>query len=128
MIDANDRMAIHELLGLYGHIIDDRRWSDLELVFTQDSVFDHTDFGYPATESLDDLRDFWSSDDDLHPLAHHATNIVISEESDGRARVLSKGIGVARNGRVGSVVYNDLLIKTDEGWRIASRHAALRRA
>jgi hypothetical protein len=40
MIDPSDRWAIHELIGLYGHVIDDRRWSDLGIVFTDDVVFD----------------------------------------------------------------------------------------
>jgi hypothetical protein len=63
----------------------------------------------------------------LHPLAHHATNIVISEDSDGTVRVLSKGIGVGRKGRVGSITYYDVVVRTVEGWRFLYRRAELRR-
>jgi hypothetical protein len=62
-----------------------------------------------------------------HPLAHHSTNIVVREEDDGTVRVLSKGIGVGAGGRVGSVTYEDVVVPTDDGWRLASRIAKLRR-
>lgn len=127
MIDASDRLAIHELLGLYGHVIDDRRWSDMELVFTKDVVYDASDFGHEITTTLDHLRTFWMSDLSMHPVAHHATNIVITEDPDGTVRVLSKGLGVGRKGRVGSAIYRDVVVKTDDGWRLASRRAELRR-
>jgi hypothetical protein len=62
---------------------------------------------------------------DRHPLAHHATNILI-EVVDGEITVLSKGIGMYRD-LVGSTVYRDRLRKTPQGWRIARRVAAKRR-
>ena len=127
MIDVADRLAIHELFGLYGHIIDERRWSEMELVFTDDVTYDPTDFGHEITTSLDALRTHWTSDLSMHPLAHHATNIVISEDADGTVRALSKAIGVGVKGRVGSGVYRDIVVKTDAGWRLQYRRAELRR-
>src|SRR4051812_26496622 len=109
MIDLADRLAIHELLGRYGHVIDERHWSDMELVFAPDVVYDASDFGQGVIHGLDRLRTLWSGDESIHPLAHHATNIVISEDPDGTVRVLSKGIGVGRRGRVGSAVYRDVV-------------------
>ena len=41
--------------------------------------------------------------------------------------MLSKGLGVGLNGRVGSVVYRDVVEKTPQGWRFLSRSAQLRR-
>ena len=126
MLDVCDRLAIHELLGLYGHVIDDRRWSDLGLLFTDDIVFDATHFGNPVTTSLEELRRFWMSDESMHPLAHHATNVVVTQESDGTVRVLSKGLGVGHGGRVGSAVYRDVVEQTPNGWRISHRIVELR--
>ena len=114
MIDPSDRWAIHELIGLYGHVIDDRRWPDLELVFTADIVFDATDFGNPVTTSLEELRSLWRSDESMHP--------------DGTVRVLSKGIGVGHGGRVGSAVYRDVVVRTPNGWRLSHRIVELRRS
>jgi hypothetical protein len=128
-LDVADRLAIHELLGLYGHLIDDRRWDDLHLVFTRDVVYDASDFDMPVTSGLDALVAEWTSEVGMtrHPLAHHATNVVVLVDGDGTVRVRSKGIGVGPGGRVGSVTYDDVVVRTAEGWRLARRTATLRR-
>lgn len=129
MLGIEDRMAIYELLALYGHVIDERRWDELDQVFTVDAVYDGTDFGMPVTRSLAELLAEWTSEVGLtrHPLAHHATNIVITAREDGTALVRSKGLGVGAGGRVGSVTYVDDAVRTDAGWRLASRTVTLRR-
>jgi hypothetical protein len=129
MIDTADRLAIHELLARYGHLIDERRWDELHLVFVPDVRYDASDFDMPVTESLDALVAEWTSPEGMqrHPLAHHTTNVVVVEDDDGTVRVLSKGIGVGAGGRVGSVTYRDVVVRTTEGWRFASRTAKLRR-
>jgi hypothetical protein len=128
-LDVADRLALHELLHLYGHLVDDRAWDALDQVFTADVVYDARDFGMPVTRSLADLVAEWTSDEGMrrHPLAHHATNIVVSEGAEGTVRVRSKGIGVGAGGRVGSVTYDDVAVRTPAGWRLASRRVTLRR-
>lgn len=127
-LSADDRLAIYELLGRYGHLIDQRRWDDLVAeVFTEDLVFDATSFGEPVTTSAQELIERWSSDESIHPLAHHVTNIVITEDRDGTVRVQSKAIGVGRKGRVGSATYDDVVVKMPDGWRLRRRVAVLRR-
>jgi len=127
-VNVTDRLEIHEVLGLYGHLIDDRGWDDLDQVFTADAVYEASDFGQPITRSLAELLTHWKSDMRIHPLAHHATNIVVTEDVDGTVRVRSKGIGVGPRGRVGSVTYDDIVVRTDAGWRMSYRRAVLRRA
>jgi SnoaL-like domain len=127
MLDVADRLAIQELLGLYGHIIDQRRWDEFGLVFAPDAVVDGTDFGVAPLHSVGAIAEAMRTERNLHPLAHHATNIVINEDSDGTVRVLSKGIGVGRRGRVGSITYYDVVVRTDAGWRFSYRRAELRR-
>ncbi len=126
-LSTEDRLAIHELLALYGHLIDQRRWDELDQVFTEDIVFDATSFGRPVTTSLGDLAREWAGNLAAHPLAHHATNIMVSQDADGTVRVLSKVLGVGRNGRVGSGTYQDVVVRTPGGWRLAQRVATLRR-
>lgn len=122
-----DRLAIHELIALYGHVIDDAEWHRLGELFTEDLVFDTTSFdGGTVTEGLAKLSADWSTPGWRHPLAHHATNIVILTLGSDRAEVVSKGIGVGRKGRVGSVTYRDVMHKGPSGWRIAHRRAMLR--
>jgi SnoaL-like domain len=129
VLGIEDRMDIHELLALYGHLIDDRRWEELDRVFTADAVYDGTDFGMPVTHSLADLLAEWTSEAGLsrHPVAHHATNVVLAVRDDGTVLVRSKGIGVGPGGRVGSVTYVDEAVRTDAGWRLRSRTVTLLR-
>jgi hypothetical protein len=128
-MDVADRLALHELLHLYGHLVDDRAWDTLDQVFTADVVYDARDFGMPVTRSLTELVAEWMSEAGLrrHPLAHHATNVVVVQDASGTVRVRSKGIGVGRGGRVGSVTYDDVAVRTADGWRLASRRVTLRR-
>lgn len=127
-ISGDDRLAIHELMGLYGHVIDERRWADFPDVFTDDLHYEATDFDMATSRSLAELIELWQGPTAGHPVAHHATNIVVSEDPDGTVRVLSKGIGVGRKGRVGSVVYRDVVVKGADGrWRIGKRMVSLRR-
>jgi hypothetical protein len=126
-LPAGDTLAIHELLALYGHIIDAREWQRVDELFTATARYDMREFGLGLVEGAAAIRELWSRPDAMHPLAHHATNIVVSTDADGTVRVLSKGLGVGPNGRVGSVVYHDVVERTPAGWRFAARSAVLRR-
>lgn len=122
-----DLFAIHDLMARYGHVIDERRWAGFADVFTADCHYDASDFGMPVWHSLQELTDGMRASD-AHPVAHQATNVVVgAPEADGSVRVLSKGLGVGVKGRVGSAVYEDIAVRTDDGWRLASRIATLRR-
>jgi hypothetical protein len=127
LTDTRDLLAIHELLGLYGHIVDEREWSRTGELFTADCVYDMTEFGLGVVHGAAAIARLWSAPDAMHPLAHHATNIIVSEDPDGTVRVLSKGLGVGPNGRVGSVVYRDVVVHTSAGWRFCARTGQLRR-
>lgn len=127
LTDTHDILAIHELLALYGHIVDEREWARAGELFTHDCIYDMTEFGLGVVRGADAVARLWGAPDAMHPLAHHATNIVVSEEPDGTVRVLSKGLGVGPNGRVGSVVYRDTVVRTGAGWRFSSRTGVLRR-
>jgi hypothetical protein len=126
-LPAEDTLAIHELLALYGHIIDAREWQRVDELFTATARYDMREFGLGLVEGAAAIRELWSRPDAMHPLAHHATNIVVSTNADGTVQVLSKGLGVGPNGRVGSVVYHDVVERTQAGWRFAARSAVLRR-
>jgi hypothetical protein len=128
MPETADILAIHELLGLYGHIIDAREWHRVEELFTEDCTYDMRQFGLGIVRGAQAVGALWAAPDAMHPLAHHATNIIVSEDPDGTVRVLSKGLGVGRNGRVGSVTYRDIVRRTARGWRFAARAGELRQA
>jgi len=123
-LDGQDILAINNLINLYGHIIDERQWSRMGEIFTEDVIFDLRDFNGAVLNGLLVLRETFK-DLDGHPLAHHATNILI-DVADGAVRVQSKGIAMYPD-HVGSTVYRDVLRKTGQGWRIAHRVSTKRR-
>ena len=45
MLDVTDQLAIHQLIALYGHIVDERQFSRLGEMFAPTIRYDMTDFG-----------------------------------------------------------------------------------
>ena len=125
-ISIEDRIAIHELLALYGHLIDERQLSRTGEVFTDDAVYDVSDFGSGVHHGPKEISALWATTTN-HPLAHHTVDLVVTQDPDGTVRVLSKGIGLGDKGRAGSVTYRDVVRRTPQGWRISQRVAVLRR-
>ena len=86
-------------------------------------MYDTSSFGTPVFTAAAALRRDWEAHDADHPLAHHTTNVVITPDGEDRARVRSKGIGVGYNHRVGSVTYDDVVVKVGGAWKVAKRVA-----
>jgi len=124
MLSCEDRLDIHELVALYGHVMDDRLWSRLDELFTSDVVYDLSAFDHDVANGIVEVRELLLNGN--HPLAHHATNVVMNEEPDRDVRVIWKGIGVGYRGRVGSTVYKAVTRRTEAGWRIRHLVATLR--
>jgi hypothetical protein len=125
-LTVEDRIAIHDLLVLYGFILDERLWDRLDMLFTDDVVFEASAFGMPPMNGIEDIRRAWL-DLSVHPVAHHATNILILPGRAGVVRVASKGLGIDHKGRAHTIAYHDRLAHTEAGWRIAHRTAILLR-
>ena len=122
-LTTDDIVAIHQLVALHGHIVDGREWHRLGELFTRDVVYDVTALGQGTIRGIEEFRALSAAfaDDERNPVGHHVTNVVVSEAADGGAAVRSKGIGVLRDGRTGSVAYADRVTRTPDGWRIAAR-------
>jgi hypothetical protein len=119
-VNVEDRLAIHELLALHGHLVDAGEFDRLGELLTPDAVYAGIRGFEALTEASEQLGDG-------NPVGHHVTNIVVSEDPDGTVRARSKGIGIYADGTAGSVVYDDVLRRTPDGWRIASRTISPRR-
>jgi hypothetical protein len=74
-MNANDILAVQRLMSLYGYVIDERQWSRIADVFTDDVVYDLTDVGLGVARGIDAVRDLWTSPSTYHPLAHHVTDV-----------------------------------------------------
>jgi ketosteroid isomerase-like protein len=112
-------VAANQLANRYGHVVDNRDLDALGEIFTDDAVFDASEVGGVAYRGLPAIREFFSRSD-IHPPAHHTTNVYVHER-DGRIRVSSKYIvgpleGLARTG-----VYEDVLRQQDGTWLICER-------
>jgi hypothetical protein len=122
--DVTDRLAIHELVSLHGHLVDAGRLDDQDLaqLFTVDVRYDVSALGGAVLVGMDAFREASLQLGSNNPVAHLVTNIVVHPQEDGEAAtVWSKGLGVTRDGRVGSVTYQDLVTRTEDGWRISAR-------
>jgi len=118
-----DRLAIHELVSLHGHLADDRRTEDLGLLLTPGASYDVSAYGLGVVQGLPALIELFASAPGDQPVGHHVTNVIVTADPDldDRAHVRSKGLSVMANGQTGTVVYEDDVVRTADGWRISSR-------
>ncbi|KOV68725.1 nuclear transport factor 2 family protein [Streptomyces sp. MMG1121] len=126
-LTSEDRLAITELIAMHGHLVDDGLLDRLEELFTPDVVYDVTDFGQDPLVGVAAIRAAALALGAGNPVAHHVTNVVVHEAADGSARARSKGLGVRADGSCGSVTYDDILVRTPDGWRIGHRTVTARR-
>lgn len=114
-MDLQDRLALHELPGRYGDLIDDRDWDGLGSIFLDDATFE---IPGQVLDGLEGICAFMRQSN--HPRTHAMTNVYADETPDGvilRFRI----IGMRRDGRIMSGRYRDVVVKTADGWRVASR-------
>jgi hypothetical protein len=124
-----DRLAIHELMAWHGHLIDEGALDRLHDVMVDDVHYDVTALGGGVLVGVAAIVAAAHELGEANPLAHHVTNVVIASTGDDRVQVRSKGFGVRADGTVGSVVYEDDVVRlADGGWRIATRRVLPRRA
>ncbi len=128
MLSVEDRLDIHELLALHGHLMDEGAFDRLDELFTPDFVYDVSLLGGGELEGAAALEEAARMLGDANPIGHHVTNVIVlaADEPDS-ARVKSKGIGVNTDGTTGSVAYEDVVTRTADGWRIHRRRVVPRR-
>ena len=124
-LTVEERLDIAELAVRYGNIVDDRDWSRFSELFTEDAVL--TISGLPDGEVVQDgmaaIVEYMETS--RHAVSHHITNVELVSQGDA-VRVRAKIIGPGRTGRVGVGDYDDLVVRTDSGWRISRKRLTLR--
>ncbi|RIQ29652.1 nuclear transport factor 2 family protein [Jiangella rhizosphaerae] len=122
-----DRLEIEQLLVRYCHAIDERDWAAYRAVYTADAVIDDVTAG--PGNSVDDMVTFLSRALERVVVIQHAisTSRVDIDGDTARAKtvchcpvVLDRGNGEARMFFQG-LWYEDQLVRTADGWRIARR-------
>lgn len=127
-MNADDRGIITDLINRHGHLVDAGQFDQMHEVFTEDVVYDVTDLDGGVLVGLDALREAALTLGDANPLAHHVTNVVLTDVTGDLVSALSKGIGVMADGSIGSVTYEDRIERREQGWRIVHRTVRPRRA
>jgi 3-phenylpropionate/cinnamic acid dioxygenase small subunit len=124
-MDANDRLAIMDLTHAYCWALDTRRWDDLREVFLPDAraVLGGSDLGgidaiiARVTAALSPL------DDSQHMVSTHQIH-VDGDRATCRCYLHAQHV---RHGALGGPLYvvagryEDELVRTPQGWRIAHR-------
>jgi hypothetical protein len=121
-----DKLAIIEIINLYGVAVDSQRWDLFDRIFTSDVEAD-----FSATAHWRDLasfkRDFAVFHDPFDSTQHAMANHLVEVNRDS-AHALTYGSWrlireAAEGGPLwdGTGWYDDALVRTAEGWRIRHR-------
>ncbi|UGQ12324.1 nuclear transport factor 2 family protein [Yinghuangia sp. ASG 101] len=127
-LKEQDRIDITNLINLHGHLVDAGDPGRLDELFTADVIYDYSDMGFGELHGRKAIWEAALALGDANPVGHHVTNIVITGIDDDSARVRSKGIGIHADGTAASVVYDDIVIRHPDGWKISRRTTTARRA
>jgi len=127
-LSEQDRIDITDLINLHGHLTDAGKLDQAGELFTPDVTYDVGDLGFGSVHGTKAICEAALALGDANPVGHHVTNIVITRIDDRSARVQSKGIGIKADGTAGSVVYNDIVTRRPDGWKISHRKVIARRA
>jgi uncharacterized protein (TIGR02246 family) len=122
--ERDDRQEIADVLLRYATGIDRRDWELFRTVFTDDCQLDYGEIG--AWQGVDAFTEFMQQ---VHAAAghtlHRLTNQVIRVDGDrAQARTYVDAlimVGDNTSGVNGIGYYDDDLVLTDAGWRIAGR-------
>ena len=118
------KQDVAEVLVRYSTGIDRRDWDLFRTCFTPDCRADYEGIG--AWDGVDEITEFMiGSHAEMGHTLHRLSNLAIAIEGDtATARSYVDAVLMARDGLTGLNAigfYDDELVHTDEGWRIAHR-------
>ncbi|WP_035759777.1 nuclear transport factor 2 family protein [Granulicoccus phenolivorans] len=123
---VEDRLAIQDLVQLYGYVMDERDLSGLPQLFTADAEL-HSEDGVFNAIGLDTITETYGGRYDQLGATYHWANAVITRfdaaDPDVAYGLVNGGAEVVRNGETMKVAlrYKDTYRRTPEGWRFAIR-------
>ena len=126
-LPTEDRLAIGETIALHGHLFDNGEITRLDELFTADVVYDVSDVGMAPLHGIAEIARAALELGDDNPLAHHVTNVTITDVEDGCVRTRCKAFVVLADGRCGSATYVDTLRREQGRWLISQRIVQARR-
>ena len=124
-VDREIQQDVSELLVRYASGIDRRDWTLLRSCFTDDCAADYGDIG--QWRSGDEITEWMrKTHEPLGPTLHRITNTAVAREGEvitarSYVNVLALGPGSV-GGAEASGYYDDVVVRTDDGWKIARRN------
>ncbi len=127
--EVSDRIQISDLLTRYTVAIDTKDWKLLDSCFLPDALLDYTSAPGGIKGQYPDVRKWLEQALSVFPMTQHfISNTTVELEGDkARSRTYVINPMGFRN-EDGSLhiftvggYYNDRLVRTDDGWRIAER-------
>jgi hypothetical protein len=126
-VDTSDIVEIYQIMALYGHAVDADHADFFPLVFAPDAVVDATGMGGPMMEGLAAITAFFVGGRQYKLPPHTFTNPYVYEK-DGEVRGLGKWFTASGENRpMMGGDYNDVFVKTADGWRFKYRKLILRK-
>jgi 3-phenylpropionate/cinnamic acid dioxygenase small subunit len=127
-IDHAVRQDVAEILVRYATGIDRRDWALFRTCFTEDCDADYGDIGH--WHGVDEITEWMErTHEPCGYTVHRITNVAVSADGDGgddrvQARSYVDALVLGPDNRSGvraAGFYDDELVRTDDGWRIARR-------
>ena len=125
LAEISDRMEIQQLLVDYSTAIDNRRFDDLDRVFTPDAYIDYTELGgiegtYPDVKAwlAEVLPNFPAY---FHMLGNF--DIRLDGDTASSRTILFNPMKLGEDGQIMfcGLWYDDEFVRTDAGWRMTRR-------
>jgi 3-phenylpropionate/cinnamic acid dioxygenase small subunit len=123
-VDREVRQDVADVLVRYATGIDRRDWAEFRTCFTDDCVADYGDIGvWHGADAITEWME--QAHAGCGHTMHRITNPAVSPSGDGvAARSYVDAIVMAPDNRTGTRAvgyYDDELVHTDDGWKIARR-------
>jgi hypothetical protein len=130
-LSATDRFEIMELTARYAYYVDTFQCEPLVDLFTQDAVMDESRAGMGLHSGRNAIRTYFA--DGLFPrltgIIHMTGNHIIDDVTEdgvrGKCSAIMEG-DIRGGGHIhGTCLYDDTYVRTEEGWKFASRIVSL---
>lgn len=124
---TDDRVAIAELMASYSWALSDRDWPAWRQVFTLDAHLDYSTAGGPVGDVETAAAWLESTLAGFAMVLSHGGNVVVRFDGDDRATVRSLyRMTMKIDGEQPTYIqaagwYDDVVVRTADGWRIAER-------
>jgi 3-phenylpropionate/cinnamic acid dioxygenase small subunit len=127
--DLLDRLAIQDLVVRYAWAIDDKDWDALDAVFTRDAWIDYSANPAGVAGHLPEIKEWLAASLAPFPMTQHlVTNIdarIDGDRATCRTMMYNPMGAATREGPLHHFFmggrYDDELVRTPDGWRIAKR-------